>query len=697
MTSSFDGTNSIPKYWDKYVPQKCMDLYSFSPKISENAFYTMTSMVDGVRLLRHSDNSCYLVDPNEVPQEAIKNSDFVTKIYDDVTRHRTLTVPVKKTVIEYDKSKINEDQLNKFWTNWSTNDQCSLETKPLREKLQSKRNELSKLQDRLIKLWGNDALNLNFSEVYSNLKNRKDEYVKIIQDAKVSLADYQNKITNLKKEIAQLSSQIKFIEDKITKRENDLYFEQNTFEQCKDIKNLCYENKGKQNAVLDTLYNRNSDLRSSIKSYNEHIDTITNKLRVSKEKLNVCDYQLSMTKDSISNISNDIDNYRGMRDTCRSTLSDYKVTLQEYKDDFNKYEVIYNECKSQTPILQDKYDGCKDELRDCANVLKGISGCNVDIRDYNVDNMSEAFDPIQEKISELTKQADTYQTKYQKCYEQRQSIQSEIEELKDRNKIMKSEKERTLTELDKLHSLSQDKVSELYDKANQDSVSSHKKHVDEQIQRQTKEQCSNEDVELKAKHNSSKNKNESLKMKLRDITNPQKSCKDDCELDLSQCIVHSGHPEICTKRGSSDNTLESEPKEEGKIEVSVFDQEKEEIKKFTMSNSGEAECIYRTGIQDLTSFEVRNLNQDKKTNMTLFFKAGTGACLKDPTPSKFRNPESTLENSRQNNPDHRQNRVTNYYQNYESPQLIGGVVVDKTVYRKINLYRGTESITFLLA
>lgn len=673
-------TSSIIRYWERYVPHKCMDLHSNSSKMSEDAFSQMTSMIDGGRLLVHSENACYVASPDQVPP----NLPFVKRVYTDVSRHPSHQAPLEKTVIEYDKTQMTPDNLSMFWEHWSKRNSCILETKSLRKVLETKKKELENLNNTITTLWGTDADKIDFHAIKTSLSSQKEMLHGIIRDAVMSWSLNIKKVDNLKKEIEALSSRISFLETQNQLTENEIGIHSYKLETCRDQKAKCDKDKGIADARLGVLVQKNGDLRSDISSFDKDIDDLNGQISKTTNQLNTCNYTQAMTQDALSTIQRKLDDYTEQRDRCRQELSEYKVTLQQASDSYNLSNNTYKECKAQAPVLTKNVSTCEDTLRGCSNKMKGLLESDMNVRDVEFNGMMPFFQAMEEKIATLTRQRDELRTSLKQCRSTESSLDADIEELRSRNQIMKDQKALTVSEIEKVQGNVQTTLARMRTRARDASLEQHKSIAYENMQRKISAQCSGDQAQLQAQFNKATNANSLLKNKMKAVTNPQKACKAECEIDLSQCINYAGDPNLCTKRESG-GKVQSQPGSETKVEITVYDQENKKIKEFNMSVSGDTECIYRSGAQELSAIEVRNANGESKSNMTLYFKAGSGSCTPNPTPSMFSNPSSMVNSSDRS------------YLNNDRPALIGGVMVDKTVYRKINLYRGTDSVTFLLA
>jgi uncharacterized coiled-coil DUF342 family protein len=676
MTKPYEGTNGIRKYWNRYVPHKCLDLRTDNPSMSEKAFQQMTSMIDGGRLLRYSNNACYVASPDEIPS----NLPFV-KIYKDETRHYSHKAPIEKTVIEYDKTVLTPENLSTFWDQWSNTGECVLETKRLREILAIKTNELKVLNAEITSMWGTDADKIDADAISLSLQSQKSNFENIIDEAMMSWRLSMDRVNDLKNDIKSIRARLLFLNQQIETEEETIAFNEQGLQKCRDTQAACVKDKGLENASLSVLLEKNSDLRSNIIDFNKKIKELDQGIEQSHDKLQTCTYTKAMTQDAINTLQSKLDEYSGKRDKCRKDLEEYKLVLQESTDSYNLSSNTYNECKAQAPILEKSISTCADDLRGCANVLMGLSGSDMDIRDIRFDQPPSFFDPVEEKIKELTKQKDVLRQSLKECKSKEAALSSDIDELQNRNAVMREQKESTINMLQDIQRNTQSTLARLHAKSRESSLEYRKSVAFDNMKRKIASQCSGDGDRLQSDYNNVINDNSSLKMKLKSVTNPQKACKSDCEIDLSQCVIHTGHPDLCTKRESGG--LIVEPGDKAKVEITVYDQKNEKIKTFEMSVSGETECIFRTGAQELSSIEINNSNTGKRTNMTLYFKAGAGGCVNNPTPSMFRNPSSMVSNKQ--------------YLDYVRPELIGGVIVDKTIFRKINLYRGIDSVTFLLA
>ena len=296
-----------------------------------------------------------------------KNTPFITNVFETEQKDATHTIPLKKCVIEIDKTKVDTEQLNPFWQKWKLGT-CTSITDPIRNQIR---------QTFVL----NNTLSHNLSVMKAKYNIMDNEAQHKQADLTVCTTESDDVNTNLQRSIALYNQKY----DILKRNQSE------------------YENLRKN---LSEMNDRHTLLE---KSFSDFQDKYKEKDALKKE----CDEKLRECQRKEQKEEDELISKRNHQNFLTGEFSKYDAQRREVEDNFNRVSSKNSVCQSNRNTVEQEHDIMKENyLREKSD----YDACNVARRHYE-----SLFNTYKEKANQMKENKES-------CIEERGVLRGKMEE-----------------------------------------------------------------------------------------------------------------------------------------------------------------------------------------------------------------------------------------------------------------------------
>ncbi len=651
--------------------------YLYNDKLNETQDYVFNSNSS-------ETNTCSKNNP-------IFQSPLVTNVFESEYLDKAHQMPIKKCVFEIDKSKMEDvSVVTDFWNKWKTHDCFSIQN-GLRDQLydyekreKALRFNLGNIRSEFITASNNFTLYKNELFTCKMQKDRLNRELQLTQEAYDKALEKSGRlevdINNDKEKLHELQINVAKLEQNILNKKEKINIRTQQLELCNtESMPTCERNRVDIKRQTEFFEQDIARLEDDIARTKDIIGDRWNQYVKRKEELEICQNEMKRLQSELARLTELYNEKSSLNATCQEERKQFEEDYEKNKESYHTSSNIFFECENEREILKDRVENCSSNLSICVNDVKNLNPYdengewvnvfdedrNAIVVDVNSNNVSSHFDRIDDTIVKMSSDHVLVSGQYSACMVRNAELRTHIDNLQENKKEYQRELNALETRKRQLDdNIAQTSIDSLKSQ-NHQMLATALNISEQQILDSLRNKCASDAQNLDFEFNKASQEEQILNEEIRQLSREENTCKDDCDITVTQCMIHKEHPAIC-------GALLHEEENPVHVTIDIFDQTNAKVQTIMLTEMGQTERVMISGSIELKYFEYHN---DNESNIGVTFRAVSGI-------THGSNPQQVIRNMCPENFDKNQPHLVDY-------------IDPSTTYRRVYLYRGITCVTFI--